>query len=118
MHNYRNLKVWQRAIEFTIRLYKETASFPSDERFGLTNQLRRASVSVPLNIAEGSGSDTNKDFGRFPSCAVRSGYEVSTAIFIAHGLGYLSAEQTEVLFQEIDEIIAMTIGLRRSLATD
>lgn len=115
MHNYRKLQVWQRAMDFTIRLYKETANFPTDEKFGLTSQLRRASVSVPLNIAEGSGSDTNKDFGRFLSYAVRSGYETATAIFIARGLGYLTAEQTEALFQEIDEIIAMTIGLRRSL---
>jgi four helix bundle protein len=119
MHNFRNLKVWQRAMAFTIRVYRETgAHFPADERFGLTSQIRRASASIPLNIAEGSGNSSNKEFCRFLEIAARSGYEVMTAIDIAKGLKYWADSLAYDLDQEIGEIVAMLVGLRRWFEPD
>jgi four helix bundle protein len=115
MHNYRELKVWQRAMAFTIRIYGEAKSFPADERFGLTSQIRRATYSIPLNIAEGSGNRSDKEFCRFLEIAQRSGYEVMTAIDIARGLGYWKDSLADELLKEANEIVAMTIGLMRKL---
>jgi four helix bundle protein len=62
MHKYRELKVWQRAMAFTVSIYRESQTWPGDERFGLISQIRRAATSIPLNIAEGAGNDSNKSF--------------------------------------------------------
>jgi four helix bundle protein len=83
MHKYRELKVWQRAMSLTIRIYQETRKWPSDERFGLISQTRRASYSIPLNIAEGSGSSSNPDFCRFLEYALKSDYELMTGPYAA-----------------------------------
>ena len=115
MHNYRNLKVWQRAVAFAIRIYRETEKFPTREQFGLTSQIRRASVSIALNIAEGSGNNSHKEFARFLEISVRSDYEVATAIEIARGLKYWTDSLADELSKETDEIIAMLVGLTRSL---
>lgn len=115
MHNFRELKVWQRAMAFTIAIYSESRSWPSDERFGLISQIRRAATSIALNIAEGSGNSSNKEFARFLEIAVRSDYEVMTAIEIARSLQFLSPERSEALLKEADEIAAMLVGLTRTL---
>ncbi len=74
MHNYRQLKVWQRSLAFALRVYREAAEhFPADERFGLTSQICRAAGSIPMNIAEGSGNSSNKEFCRYLDMAKRSG---------------------------------------------
>jgi four helix bundle protein len=114
VHNYRELKVWQRSMVFTTRIYEETRGFPVDERFGLVSQLRRACCSIPLNIAEGAGNSTDKEFCRFLELALRSGYEVMTAIDIARGLEYWSTEHADMLRSEAQEIVAMTAGLMKS----
>jgi four helix bundle protein len=115
MHNYENLKVWQRGMDFTISVYQASGTFPSDERFGLTSQLRRASSSIPMNIAEGSGNSSDKEFCRFLEIAMRSGYEVLTAVEIARRLGYFKDEQAKGLSKEAHEIAGMLIGLIRKL---
>ena len=115
MHKFRDLKVWQRAMTFTVTIYRETAKFPADERFGLVSQLRRACASIPLNIAEGSGNNSNKEFCRFLEIARRSGYEVMTGIDIARGLEYLPDAQADALLKEADEIVAMIVGLTKTL---
>ncbi|MFC1464807.1 MAG: four helix bundle protein [Candidatus Brachytrichaceae bacterium NZ_4S206] len=116
MHNYENLQVWQRAMDLTVRVYKATVHFPSDERFGLTGQLRRASASIPMNIAEGSGNASNKEFCRFLEIALRSGYELLTGIEIAKRLEYLPESSASDLAKELREIISMLVGLMRSLS--
>jgi four helix bundle protein len=116
MHNYRELKVWQRAMAFTITIYRTTQSWPSDERFGLISQTRRATTSIALNIAEGSGNSAKNEFRRFLEYALRSTYEVMTAVEIARGLGYLLAPAAAELHQQADEIAAMLVGLMRSLS--
>ena len=74
------LKVWQKAHTFTINLYKITLAFPSEEKFGLTNQIRRASISIESNIAEGAGRNSSKDFSRFLNIAQGSVFEVRTGV--------------------------------------
>lgn len=83
MHTFRKLKVWQRGMDFVTEVYKVSASFPQTEQFGLTSQIRRAANSIPLNIAEGAGCGSNPEFQRFLSYALRSDYEVMTALEIA-----------------------------------
>lgn len=115
MHNYENLQVWQRSMELTVRIYKATIGFPSDERFGLTSQLRRAAAAIPMNIAEGSGNSSNREFCRFLEIALRSGYELLTGIEIAKRLNFLSESVAAELTHELREIVSMLVGLMRSL---
>jgi four helix bundle protein len=115
MHKYRDLQVWQRSIAFTGLIYRETRNWPSDEKFGLTSQIRRASCSIPMNIAEGSACSTNKGFCRYLETALGSCNEVSTAISIALSLEFLLAARAQPLQKEADEIAAMIVGLMKSL---
>ena len=115
MHKYHELKVWQRAMAFTIAIYRETRTWPTDERFGLISQIRRATSAIPLNIAEGAGNDSNKEFCHFLQIALRSTYEVMTAIEIARGLEFLRNERADELLKEANEIAAMMVGLMKSL---
>src|SRR5262249_22576431 len=89
--NFRDLKVWQRSHSLTLNVYKATANFPSDERFGLTTQLRRASASIPANIAEGCGRSGDAEFGRFLLIAMGSASEVEYHCLLAKDLGMLSS---------------------------
>jgi four helix bundle protein len=85
---FEDLKVWQRAMEMTVMVYKATQSFPANERFGLTSQLRRAAVSVPSNIAEGRGRLSQGEFKHFLGVAQGSNYEVQTQLLVAQSLEY------------------------------
>jgi len=111
MHNFRNLKVYQRAID----IYKLTKTFPKDKLFGLTNQIRRAATSISLNIAEGSGNKSNKEFKRFLEMSLRSNYEVMTCLEIALRLDYCKKEDFKRLITEADEIAAMIVGFSKQL---
>ena len=93
MHNYEKLKVYNNALTLTEEIYNYSRSFPSEERFGLTSQLRRAAVSVPSNIAEGCGRSTNKDTAHFLSIAVGSSFEVDTQLRLAQIFGYGDCHQ-------------------------
>ncbi len=115
MHTFRRLKVWQRAMDFVAEIYKLSTGFPRPEQFGLTSQIRRAATSIPLNIAEGAGCGSNLEFQRFLGYALRSVYEVMTALEIAQRLGYCSPDGTQTLLSEADQIAAMIVGLSRSL---
>lgn len=92
MHNYEKLKVYNNALSLTEEIYIYSKSFPQDERFGLTTQLRRAAVSVPSNIAEGCGRSTDRDTAHFLSIAVGSAFEVDTQLRLAQRLGYGCSE--------------------------
>ena len=115
MHNFRNLKVYQRAIDFAVEIYRVTKKFPKEEIFGLTAQFRRAVSSISLNIAEGSGNKSNKEFMRFLEIALRSDYEVITCLDIAKKLEYCAEDEFGKLLSESDEIAAMIVGLMKSL---
>lgn len=94
MHQFKELGIWKKSRLFCNEIYAATSDFPSDEKFGLTNQLRRASVSIPSNIEEGSSRNSNKDFSRFLEIAIGSGYEIETQLLIASDLG-LSAKKNQ-----------------------
>lgn len=99
MFNFEKLEVWQKAVEFADLVYSQTRDFPADERFGLTNQMRRASVSISSNIAEGSSRISKKDFARFIEIACGSVFEVVSQSFIGRNQGFLSPEQFETLYR-------------------
>lgn len=97
MHNYKNLKVWQLAMELAEELYRLSAELPSDEKFGLVSQMRRCVVSIASNIAEGTGRNTDKDFSRFLNLALGSAFELETQLLLSVRLGYLNQNKPEVL---------------------
>ena len=105
--NYRDLIVWQRAHEFVLNVYRFTNSFPTDERFGLTSQLRRAAVSVPSNLVEGCGRGTDADLCRFCDIAMGSANEAEYQTLLATELGYLSDEQFQHLSDQIAQVKKM-----------
>jgi four helix bundle protein len=115
MHNFRKLKVYQKAVDFSVLIYKLTKTFPKEEQFGLTSQFRRAVISISLNIAEGSGNKSNKEFKRFVEFALRSNYEVMSCLEIALRLNYCSKEDYSSLIAESDEIAAMLVGFSKQL---
>jgi four helix bundle protein len=102
-------------MDFVTEIYLLTQKFPKEEQFGLTSQLRRAAISIPLNIAEGSGGSSNNEFVRFLEIARRSVYEVITALEVANRLKYATQSEIEKLVKEADEIAAMLTGLMKSL---
>jgi four helix bundle protein len=117
-HNFHELKVWERAMDFVTEVYRLTQSFPKEELYGLTSQARRAATSIALNIAEGSGASSDAEFTRFLEMARRSVYEVMTALEIALRLGYCSQPKVTELVAEANEIAAMITGLVKHLAKE
>lgn len=115
MQNYRNLIVWQKAHRLTLDVYNVSRAFPKDEAYGLTSQLRRASSSVPTNLAEGSAKLTDLDFRRFVSIAFGSANETEYIIFLSFELKYLSEEEYLKLDAQTKEIKKMLTGLIESL---
>jgi four helix bundle protein len=115
MHRFKELEIWKKSRFFCSKIYKVTSSFPNEEKFGLTNQLRRASVSVPSNIAEGSSRQSNKDFARFLEIAIGSAYEIETQILISSDLGFINSEDLIELTNMLEEIIKMTSRFRATL---
>jgi four helix bundle protein len=115
MFNFEKLEVWQRAIAFTDPVYAATRQFPNDERFGLTNQMRRASVSVSSNIAEGSSRSSKKDFASFVEIGYGSLMEVVSQSHIARRQEFLDQGTFQSIYNEAEEISRMLSGLRSSL---
>jgi len=115
MFNFEKLDVWQRANGFADLVYKVTKTFPEDERFGLTNQMRRAAVSVSSNIAEGSARSSRNDNARFLEIATGSLFEVISQSVISKRQGFLSEADYLRLYVAAEEQSRMLSGLRRSL---
>lgn len=115
MRDFKKIQVWQRSHELTLKIYQISASFPTDERFGLVSQLRRATASIPTNIAEGAGRDTQIEFARFIHIASGSASEVEYLLYLAHELSYISAEKYPSLDKEISEIKRMLYGFGKAL---
>jgi four helix bundle protein len=114
MFRFEQLDAWQLAIEYSDGIYSATRSFPADERFGLTNQLRRAAVSIAANIAEGSGRFSDKDFVRFIEIAYGSLMETVSHMKIAQRQSFLSEEPALLLYATADRLARMLSGLRNS----
>lgn len=115
---FRNLQIWQKAMEFVTSIYLLSSAFPVEEKFGLTIQIRRAAVSISLNIAEGSGSGTDPEFRRFLKMALRSAYEVMAALEIASNLKLAKKDIIEARLQDADELSAMIAGLIKKLKSE
>ena len=117
VRNYTDLVVWKRAVDFVAEIYRISAGFPREERFGLIAQVRRASVSVSANIAEGSGRATSRDLLNFLSYARGSLKEAESMMFVAQRLGFVSAADCVEALRLADETSRMLAGLRASIAS-
>jgi len=102
--SYRDLRIWQEAVQLALTVYRDTMMFPKHELYGLTSQMRRAAVSISSNIAEGKGHSSDGDFGRFLFHARGSLLELQTQIVIAQGLEYLTEEQAAKLTRTTDDL--------------
>ncbi len=112
---YRDLDVWKLSMDWVEAIYRATTTWPSDERFGLTSQVRRAAVSVASNIAEGAARRSTGEFLQFIGMARGSLAEAETQLLIASRLGYLETTQTETLLASADRISRMLVSLAASL---
>ena len=113
--SYRELIAWQKAMKLVTEVYEATQRFPSEERYGLTNQLRRASVSVPSNIAEGQARFSQKEFHHFLSQARGSLVEIETQLLIARHLKYLQPAKADILLAAAEELARILNGLIASI---
>lgn len=111
MHNYKELIVWKRAIKLCAHIYRLTADFPNEERFGLISQIRRAVVSVPSNIAEGGGRRTDKEFAHFLGIAHGSICEVESQLYVSVELEFTDFDKIDFITTEITEIQKMLYAL-------
>ena len=115
MKSFRDLNVWQAAVDLSLLTYHLTSNFPDHERYGLTSQMRRAAISIASNIAEGSARATKKDFRNFVLIARGSCYELQTQLIIASRLGYASPEATQKAECLAHDVGRMLNGLARYL---
>ncbi|HNX88963.1 MAG TPA: four helix bundle protein [Paludibacteraceae bacterium] len=116
MKTHHDLTVWKKSIDFVTTVYKITEEYPKTEIYGLTNQVRRAVVSVPSNIAEGAARTSKKEFSHFLSISLGSISEVETQLIVSRNLNYITNEQLENLLSELIEIRKMIIGLKKTMS--
>ena len=118
MKNFRELKVWEKGHELTLAVYKATARFPNEERYGLTSQIRRSSVSVPANIAEGCGRGSDADLARFLHIALGSASELEYHLLLANKLDMLNVPDHKRLSKEVTEVKRMLTSFIKKLKAD
>ncbi|NLP56775.1 four helix bundle protein [Lutibacter sp. B1] len=111
MVNYKNYSVWQKSHSLVLKIYKELSSFPKEEQFNLISQIKRASLSIPTNIAEGCGRETQKELLRFLYISSGSAHELDYLILVSMKLGFISKEAADSLLDEIQEIKKMLASL-------
>jgi four helix bundle protein len=116
MFNFEKLDVWQKAIDFADLVYSSTRNFPAEERFGLTNQMRRAAVSLSSNIAEGCSRVSKTAFARFLEIGTGSPFEVVSQAYIGRRQGFFNVEAFRAIYDAAEEQSRMLSGLRKSLA--
>jgi four helix bundle protein len=109
-HNFKNLKIWQKSVDLAVKVYHTTKDFPSEEKFGMTSQMRRASVSIPSNIAEGTAKSTSKSFVNSLDISLGESYELETQVIIAKLVGLLDEEKFTQLDADISEVQRMING--------
>jgi four helix bundle protein len=114
-HNFKNLKVWQKAVELAVLVYEVTKSFPTEEKFGITSQMRRSSVSTSSNIAEGSARNSSKAFCNCLDISLGESFELETQLIIAFRTGIIPEEKFSLLSREIAELQKMVIGFKNTV---
>lgn len=117
-HNFKNLDIWKKSRELVKTIYILTKTLPDEEKFGLINQMRRAAVSVPSNIAEGCGRNTDNDTIRFIRIAVGSLCELETQLYLANDLQYLSETDISDILDEANKIRKMMMGFIKKITTN
>ncbi len=115
MHNFKELKVWQKGRSFVKEIYLASSKFPPEERYALTSQMKRAVVSIPSNIAEGAWRETAKEFARFLNIANGSAFELETQIYLAFDLEFINEEKLNNFLDKIEEIEKMIYGFKKRL---
>ena len=115
MKTHKDLDVWKRSVEFVTSVYEITKTFPKDEVYGLTNQIRRAAVSIPSNIAEGAGRNHDKEFIQFLYIALGSCTELETQLIISGNLKYVNSDKLDKMLLELDVLGKMISGLIRAV---
>lgn len=115
IYSFEKLDVWRKSKDFTVRLYRVTSTFPGEEKYGLVSQLRRASVSINSNIAEGSSRTSNKDQARFYNFAYSSALEVLNQLIISNELEFIENEEYQSLRKEIEDITTMLSKLYKAI---
>ncbi|HBX66562.1 MAG: four helix bundle protein [Balneola sp.] len=111
MHNYKQLEVWKRGIELASAIYIITKKFPKEEKFGIVSQMRRCSVSISSNIAEGAGRNSDKEFRQFLNISFGSCSELETQLIISENIGYILKEELESILSDLTEIQKMIFTL-------
>jgi len=117
MHKFEELKIWQKAMDITEKCYKASENFPKEEKYGLTSQLRRSAVSIPSNISEGAGRNTNGEFRQFLGIANGSSYELLTQLYLSTRLNLIKEENVRPIINEVLKVTKMNFSLQRSLNT-
>lgn len=115
MHNYNNLQIWQDSMNLVQSVYEAVATFPQEERYGLTFQMTRSAVSIPSNIAEGAGRNTNREFTHFLSIAIGSMFELETQVLIAERVGYIDNVQSKSLRESLHNLQRMSTVFMKNL---
>lgn len=115
MNRFKELKVWQKAIEIVVDIYQLTSAFPQNEKYGLVSQIQRSAVSIPSNIAEGAGRNNKNEFYQFLGIANGSSFELETQLTISAKLGYADNQETEKICIKLSEIQNMIFGLQKTL---
>lgn len=115
MHRYKELKVWQKAIDLATLVYRITEKLPKAEKFGLVSQMNRSAVSIASNIAEGAGRNSNKDFNNYLGIALGSSFELETQVIISYRLEYIDDQDFQYLENELEHLQNMITKLKMSL---
>jgi four helix bundle protein len=115
MHKFEDLKIWNKAMQLTENVYKLSSDFPIDEKYNLTNQIRKSAVSIPSNIAEGAGRNTNGEFRNFLGIANGSSYELITQLYLAERLNISKSEIVQPIINDVVEVCKMNYALQKSL---
>lgn len=115
MHRFEDLKIWQKAMDVVENSYRATSSFPKEEKYGLTSQLRRSAVSIPSNIAEGAGRNSNGEFMQFLGIANGSSFELLTQLYLSKRLNLITEEKARPIINDVLEVTKMNFSLQRSL---
>lgn len=118
MKDFRQLKVWEKAHQLALSVYKVTKGFPKEELYGLTSQIRRAGMSIPTNIAEGCGRNTDPEFARFLQIAMGPASETEYQLILAHDLEFLTKDTYEKLHTDVEEVKRMLASLLKTIRAD
>jgi four helix bundle protein len=114
-HNFRELKIWHKGIELSVEMHQLTRAFPAEEKFSLTSQIKRCSVSIPSNISEGSGRNSQKDFKHYLNIAYTSCLELETQLIISQKLNYLTEKKLAEFTDKLQELQKMIFSFSKGL---